>query len=154
VATIEIGADVGLCWTLLADPRLVPEWVPAVAQVDVLERDAHDRAVRVSFVGMPSSGSLEYELDYRYDEGERRVSWTTAGALEREPERQIIGEARLEDLGGGRCRLHNALAAKTGRGQPSWARDTLADDNAEKVARAFQRFAEGRAVISSGSRAS
>lgn len=145
MATIEIGADVGLCWTLLADPRLVPEWVLAVAQVDVLERDAAGRAVRVSFVGMPSTGSLEYQLDYRYDESERRISWTTAGALEREPERQIIGEARLEDLGDGRCRLHYALAAKAGRSLPAWARDTLADDNAEKVARAFQRFAERRA---------
>ena len=68
VATIEIGVDVERCWTLLADPRLVPEWVPAVAQVDVIERDAAGRAVRVAFVGMPSTGSLEYELDYRYDE--------------------------------------------------------------------------------------
>lgn len=144
MATIEIGVDVERCWTLLADPRLVPEWVPAVAQVDVIERDAAGRAVRVAFVGMPSTGSLEYELDYRYDDDERRVSWTTAGALEREPERQIVGEARLEDLGGGRCRLHYALAARAGRGLPQWAKDTLADDNAEKVARAFQRFAERR----------
>jgi hypothetical protein len=148
VATIEIGADVGLCWTLLADPRLVPEWVAVVAQVDVVESDAAGRPTRVSFVGMPSTGSLEYQIDYRYDEAERRVSWTTAGALEREPERQIIGEARLEDLGGGRCRLHYALAAKAGRSLPQWAHATLADDNAEKVARAFQRFAESRALRS------
>lgn len=146
VATIEIDADVGLCWTLLADPRLVPEWVAAVAQVEILAHDARGRAVRVSFVGMPSTGSLEYELEYRYDETEHRISWTTAGVLEREPERQIIGEARLEELGGGRCRLHYALAAKAGRGLPAWARDTLADDTAEKVARAFQRFAERRAA--------
>ncbi len=137
-ATIEIGADAAFCWSLLADPRLVPEWIAAVAQVDVLERDAAGHAVLARYVGMPSTGSLEYDMRYRYDEGERRVAWTTAGAADRE----LDGAAWIEDLGGGRCRLHYTLTARTGRGLPQWAKDTLADDTAEKVVRAFQRFAE------------
>lgn len=141
-AEIEIAADVELCWRLLADPRLVPEWIPAVAQVDVIERDGGGYATRARYVGMPSTGSLEYEMAYVYDAAARRVSWNTAGAAERE----LSGEARLEDLGGGRCRLHYTLASRAGRTLPQWARDTLADDTAEKVVRSFQRFAEKRAT--------
>ncbi len=141
-ATIEIGADVGFCWGLLADPRLVPDWIAAVAQVDVLDSNAAGRAVRVRFVGMPSTGSMDYQLTYHYDEPARRMSWTTAG----EAERELDGEAWLEALDGGRCRLHYTLAAKAGRSLPQWARDTLADDTAERVVRAFQRFVERRAA--------
>ncbi len=140
-ATIDIAADLALCWSLLADPRLVPDWIAAVAQVEILERDPEGRARRVQFIGMPSTGSLEYQLTYGYDEAARRVTWTTHGAADRE----LDGEARLEDLGGGRCRLHYALASRAGRTLPPWARDTLADDTADKVVRAFQRLAERRA---------
>jgi uncharacterized membrane protein len=142
-ATIEIGANVDLCWQLLTDPRLVPEWVPAVAQVDVIERDAAGFTTLARYVGMPSTGSLEYEMAYTYDAAARRVAWSTAaGAAERE----LSGEARLEDLGDGRCRLHYTLASRAGRTLPQWARDTLADDTADKVVRAFQRFVERRAT--------
>jgi carbon monoxide dehydrogenase subunit G len=140
-ATIEIGADAAFCWTLLADPRLVPDWIPAVAQVEVLEHDAGGRAVRVQYVGMPSTGSIDYQLSYRYDEAARRMTWTPAGVAERE----LDGAAWIEALAGGRCRLHYELVTRTGRGLPQWARDTLADDTADKVVRAFQRFAERRA---------
>jgi hypothetical protein len=121
----------------------VPDWVPAVAQVDVMLRDSDGYATRARYVGMPSTGSLEYEMAYTYDAAARRVAWTTAtGAAERE----LSGEARLEDLGDGRCRLHYTLASRTGRALPQWARDTLADDTADKVVRAFQRFAERRST--------
>jgi hypothetical protein len=140
-ASIDVACDASLAWQLLADPRLASEWVLGVADAEVLEVDERGRAHRVKFTGMPSAASLEYTMGYTYDENARRLQWSTVG----DTERSLDGEAWIEELGGGRCRLHYALTARASRSLPSWARDTLADDTPAKVVKAFQRFAERRA---------
>jgi hypothetical protein len=116
--------------------------VLGVADHEVLEVDERDRPLRVKFTGMPSAASLEYTMGYRYDEPGRRLHWSTVG----ETDRAIDGEAWIETLEPGRCRLHYTLTARASRSLPAWARDTLADDTPEKVVKAFQRFAERRAT--------
>jgi hypothetical protein len=141
-ATIEIACDARFCWGLLADPRLVPEWIAGVADAEILEIDDEGRAVRVRFGGMPSTGSIGYGVTYRYDEPGLVLRWESFES----PERRIDGEARLVELGAGRCRLHYALTTWTSRSLPAWAKDTLAGDTPERAVHAFQRFAERRAA--------
>jgi hypothetical protein len=139
-ATIEIDCDARFCWSLLADPRLVPEWIAGVADAEVVERDADGRAARVRYGGMPSTGSIGYGVTYRYDEPALTLRWETLEGTER----RVDGEARLVDLGGGRCRLHYALTTWTSGALPQWAKDSLAGDTPDRVVLAFQRFAERR----------
>lgn len=139
-ATVEIAVDAATCWALLVDPTLAPAWVAGVADAEILERDDAGRAIRVRFVAMPSAGSAVSVLGYDYDAAARRVRWRTIG----DADRPIEGEAQIEDLGGGRCRLHYALVATPTATLPTWARAALADDTPERAARAFQRFAERR----------
>jgi hypothetical protein len=140
-ATIDIGCEPGFAWTLLADPRLASEWVLGVADAEILALDGDDRPTRVRFTGMPSAASLEYEMAYEYDAAGLRLRWHTVG----DTDRALDGEAWIEALGPGSCRLHYQMAARPSRALPSWARDTLADDTPTKVVAAFRRFVERRA---------
>jgi hypothetical protein len=141
VATIDVACEAGFAWTLLADPRLASEWVLGVADAVLLASDDDGRPTRVRFTGMPSAASLEYEMAYDYDAAERRLRWHTVG----DTERPLEGEAWIEAVGSGACRLHYQMAARASRSLPTWARDTLADDTPTKVVAAFKRFAERRA---------
>lgn len=141
LATIEIACSAAFAWTLLADPRLAGEWVTGVAEAEVLE--LHDgRALRVRFTGMPSVGSMTYEVEYRYEEAERTLRWHTVDG-----ERPIEGHARIEELAADRCRLHYELRARIPGSLPRWARDSLADDTPARVVAAFQRFVERRSSV-------
>jgi hypothetical protein len=143
VTSIDIAADAALAWTLLADPRLVPEWIAGVADAEPIDHDEHGRPLRVTFVGMPSTASIEYVVAYSYDDAARTIRWSTLDGAER----SILGQASVEDLGGGRCRFHYELVTRTARTLPQWAKDTLADDTPERVVRAFQRFVERRTPL-------
>lgn len=140
-ASVDLAHDAAFCWPLLADPRLASEWILGIADAEVLEVDAAGRPSQVRFTGMPSAASLDYVVAYRYDEASRRLSWRTVGA----PERRMTGEAWLEELGPGACRMHYALASATSRSLPTWAEATFADDTPAKVVQAFRRFVERRA---------
>jgi hypothetical protein len=140
-ASIEIACDAGFAWTLLADPRLAPEWVTSVADAEALELLPDGRARRVRFVGMPSVASIVYVIEYGYDDASRTMTWSTVG----EADRRLDGEARIEDLGPGRCRLHYQLKTAAARGLPAWAHDSFAGDTPERVVGAFQRFVARRA---------
>jgi hypothetical protein len=141
-ATIEIACDAALCWSLLADPRLVPEWIAGVADADVVATDDRGRPIDVRFVGMPSTAAIAYQLAYAYDDDARRIRWSTVD----DAERRVAGEAWIVDLGASRCRLHYALDSWAAGSLPRWARDTLADDTPARAVGAFQRFAERRAT--------
>jgi hypothetical protein len=112
-----------------------------VADAEVVEVDDAGRPRRVWFTGMPSTGSLTYELAYDYDDAAMRMRWSTVTGSER----QIAGEAQLIPLDGGGCRLEYALKARTSGALPRWARESLADDTPERVVQAFRRFVERRA---------
>ena len=140
-ATVELTCAAEVAWALLADPALAPEWVAGVADAEVLARDAAGRAVRVRFTGMPSSGSMVYEVGYEYVEP-MTVRWSTVG----EVERRMVGEASVEALSPARCRVHYRLGTESGRRVPGWARDALAGDTSARAVDAFRRFVERRAA--------
>lgn len=135
---VDIAASADQCYRLLCDVERIPEWVAGVAEVTILERDDRDRAWRVRFTGMPSRGSLSYELVYEYEQDARIVRWQTVEVALRD----LRGKARFDELDGGRCRMTYAIRNDTGDQLPSWARAVLAEESAEKVAYAFRRFVE------------
>ena len=136
-ASVDLDCSAERAWSLLADVRRVPEWVPGVADASVLETDAAGRAVRVRFVGMPAAGSLVYVLRYRYDDAARTLRWLTDVG----DDRSIEGEARISERPGG-CRLDYVLSTWSARSLPTWAQATLADDTPQRTARAFKRWVE------------
>lgn len=135
-ASIEVACSADAAWALITAIERIPEWVPGVAEVEILERDG--LATRAQFVTMPSTGSLVYRLRYAHDPSERTQRWSS---LEGE-ERGVDGAARIVDLGGGRCRLHYTLSSWAGRAVPRWAHAALADDTPQRTVESFRRWAE------------
>jgi len=138
-ATVDVACSAEQCWRLLADVLRVPEWVPGVAAAEVVEADADGRPLVVRFIGMPAAGSLDYVLRYGHDDQLRTLRWRSQDDA---GERHLEGEARVVDLGDGRCRLHYVLTSWNARSLPGWAQATLADDTPERTAGAFRRWAE------------
>ena len=157
-ASIEVACTAAHAWALITDVERIPAWVPGVAEVTVLERapppdalvarrdgagprhHSWDRYPRVvQFVTMPSTGSLVYRLRYQHDDAVRTQRWSSVEG----DERGLDGQARVDDLGDGRCRLHYQLSSWAGRAVPRWAQAALADDTAQRTVEAFRRWAEG-----------
>jgi uncharacterized membrane protein len=141
-ASTEVACTADAAWSLLTAIERIPEWVPGVAEVAVLERDAAGGglAVRAQFVTMPSTGSLVYRLRYAHDPAERTQKWSS---LEGE-ERGVDGAARIVALADGRCSLHYTLSSWAGRAVPRWAHAALADDTAQRTVESFKRWAEAQ----------
>jgi len=135
---VDIAASADQCFALLCEVERLPEWVAGVADVMVLERDDAGRARRVRFTGMPSRGSLSYELVYEYDQAARIVRWHTVEVALRD----LRGKARFDELDGGRCTMTYTVRSETAEQLPSWARAVLDEESAEKVAYAFRRWVE------------
>jgi uncharacterized membrane protein len=135
-ASIELDCSADAAWALLTAIERIPEWVPGVAEVEVLERAA--LVTRAQFVTMPSTGSLVYRLRYAHDPAERTQRWSS---LEGE-ERGVDGAARIVALADGRCRLHYSLSSWAGRAVPRWAQAALVDDTPQRTVEAFRRWAE------------
>lgn len=135
-ASIEVACTADEAWTLLTAIERIPEWVPGVAEVAILERDEH--VTRAQFVTMPSTGSLVYRLRYAHVAPERTQRWSSVEG----EERGVDGAARIVDLGGGRCRLHYSLSSWAGRAVPRWAHAALADDTPQRTVESFRRWAE------------
>ena len=135
-ASIEVACTADEAWALLSAVERVPAWVPGVAEVEILARGRHVELAQ--FVTMPSTGSLVYRVRYQHDDGERSQRWSSVEG----DERGIDGAARIEDVGGDRCRLHYSLSSWAGRAVPRWAQAALADDTAQRTVEAFRRWAE------------
>jgi ribosome-associated toxin RatA of RatAB toxin-antitoxin module len=136
-AIIDVGCAADRAWALLADVAQTPAWVPGIAEARVIEGDAARPEV-VQFGSMPSTGSLEYRLRYTYDDAARTLRWAPVGS---DP-RGLEGEARVEALDGGGCRLHYQLRTWAGRSVPRWAQAALEGDTAQRTVEAFRRWAE------------
>ena len=137
-AQIEIARDADSAFACLCDIRSVPKWVRGVAKVDVLETDEHERPTVVRFVSMPARASVSYTLRYLYDDAARCVVWQP---IER-GERTLEGQARIDDLGDGRCRLTYQLSTWNAASIPMWARAALRQDGPQSTAEAFRRWVE------------
>lgn len=137
-AVIEIAKDADTAFECLCDIRSVPKWVRGVAKVEVLETDERERATVARFISMPARASVSYTLCYQYEDGARRVRWQP---IER-GERTLEGQASIEDLGEGRCRLTYQLTTWNAASIPMWARSALRQDGPRTTVEAFRRWVE------------
>lgn len=137
-AVIEIAKDADTAFACLCDIRSVPKWVRGVAKVEVLETDERERPTLARFVSMPARASVSYTLTYQYQDEDRCMRWHPA----ERGERTLEGEARIEELGDGRCRLTYQLNTWNAASIPMWARSALRQDGPRETAEAFRRWVE------------
>lgn len=97
VQSIEIPAEPGFIFSVLADLEAYPEWITAMREVEILERDGEGRPSRVHFLVDAMIKVISYDLDYDYDPPVK-MSWE---AVPGEDIRQMVGSYELTPLDGG-----------------------------------------------------
>lgn len=137
-AVIEIAKDADAAFEHLCDIRSVPKWVRGVARVEVLETDDRERPTLARFISMPARASVSYTLSYQYEDDSRSMRWRP---VER-GERTLEGQARIVDLGEGRCQLQYQLNTWNAASIPMWARTALRQDGPQSTVEAFRRWVE------------
>lgn len=135
---LEVGRSADDAYRLLCDIERVPDWVPGVASVRILETDAAGRALRAQFVGMPSRASFAYELTYTYDDAARTMRWESSDTMLRE----LSGEVIVNDAGPARARVAYGLWATAPDMLPGWAQMALREEAPAPIGEAFRRWAE------------
>jgi uncharacterized membrane protein len=97
VQSIEIPASPEFIFEVLADLESYPEWITAMREVEILERDEDNRPDRARFLVDAMIKEIAYELDYVH-EPPLRMSWT---AVPGDDIRQMVGSYDLTELEGG-----------------------------------------------------
>ncbi len=97
VQSIEIPASPEFIFEVLADLESYPEWITAMREVEILERDEDNRPDRARFLVDAMIKEIAYELDYVH-EPPLRMSWT---AVPGDDIRQMVGSYELTELEGG-----------------------------------------------------
>ncbi len=94
VQSIEIGAPPEFIFEVLADLESYPEWITAMREVEILERDGDGRPQRVHFLVDAMIKVISYDLEYEYDPP-AKMAWT---AVPGEDIRQMVGSYELTPL--------------------------------------------------------
>lgn len=136
----EVTRSADAAYQLLCDIDRVPDWVPGVASVRIVERDDAGRALRAHYVGMPSRASFEYELTYSYDDAARTLRWESGDTSLRE----LSGEVIVSDAGPEHARVAYGLWGPTPELLPAWAQAALREDVPAPIAEAFCRWARSQ----------
>ena len=97
VQSIEIPASPEFIYEVLFDLESYPEWITAMREVEILERDGDGQPSRVHFRVDGMIKEISYDLDYEYDPPSR-MSWT---AVPGEDIREMVGSYELTELEGG-----------------------------------------------------
>ena len=105
VQSIEIPASPEFIFEVLADLELYPEWITAMREVEVLERDGDNRPKRARFLVDAMIKEIAYDLDYEH-EPPVRMSWT---AVPDEDIKQMVGSYELTELDNGETDVVYAL---------------------------------------------
>jgi uncharacterized membrane protein len=105
VQSIEIPASPEFIFEVLADLELYPEWITAMREVEILERDEDNRPKRAHFLVDAMIKEISYDLDYEH-EPPLRMSWT---ALPGADIRQMVGSYELNELENGETDVVYAL---------------------------------------------
>ncbi len=65
------------CYELFADVERLPEWMPMIRSVRVLDRDKFERPGQVTFTATLPRATLTYRLRYFFSERDLSMRWTT-----------------------------------------------------------------------------
>ena len=106
---IRIEAPAARCWDVAVDFESYAEWVRDVKEVQILERDAEGRGLRVEFRAAALGKSIRYVLEYDYREAPAAFSWKFA---EGDMLRRLDGTYRFEPEGPGATRVFYDLAVE------------------------------------------
>ena len=74
--TEHVAASPSRCFNIAIDFERYPEWAHDVREANVLERDAHGRAVKVEYRASALGRSTHYTLAYDYTQAPERLSWS------------------------------------------------------------------------------
>ncbi len=96
--TEHVAASPSRCFDIAVDFERYPEWAHDVKEANVLERDAHGRAVRVEYRASALGRSTHYTLAYDYTQAPERLSWSL---VEGDIMRAIDGAYTFAPLGNG-----------------------------------------------------
>ena len=75
---MSVSASPERCFSVVADLERYPEWAADIKEVIVLERDAEDRPLLVTFRVAAFGRSTSMTLTYDYSEAPRSLSWKLA----------------------------------------------------------------------------
>ena len=107
---MEIDAPIERVWEIAADIEHAPNWQGNLRDVDVLERDADGRPLRVDTVSHTKVKDVKSRLRFSYDP-HTGIDWVQ----EKGETKALHGSWRFEDLGGDRTRATYALEVDPGR---------------------------------------
>jgi uncharacterized membrane protein len=105
VQSIEIPASPEFIFEVLSDLESYPEWITAMREVEIVERDTDGRPGRVHFQVDGMIKEISYDLDYEY-EPPVRMSWTAVPGADI---REMVGSYELTELEGGTTDVVYAL---------------------------------------------
>ena len=120
--TVEIAGTPEDCFAAITAYETFPDWQAAVADCEVLERDAEGRGSVVEYTVDAKVKRVRYRLSYHYDEP-HGITWDY---LEGDV-KSIDGHYAFEDLGDGRTRATYALEIDPGVFVPGPLRKVLVD---------------------------
>lgn len=103
---IRVDAPAARCLDVALDFESYPEWARDVKSVEILERDADGRGLRVEYRAAAMGRSVRYVLGYDYSELPEAFSWHLE---EGDMLRRLDGTYRFEPDGTG-TRVHYDLA--------------------------------------------
>ncbi|MFM8644927.1 MAG: SRPBCC family protein [Actinomycetota bacterium] len=96
--TEHVAASSARCFDVAVDIERYHEWAHDVKEANVLERDAHGRAVKVEYRASALGRSTHYTLAYDYSQAPERLSWSL---VEGDIMRAIDGAYTFEPQGQG-----------------------------------------------------
>jgi len=94
VQRIEIPAPAGEIFSVLVDLERYPEWISAIRDVDILDRDADGLPSRVRFEVDAMVKVISYVLTYEYSPP-HKMSWVADPG---DDIREMVGSYELTDL--------------------------------------------------------
>jgi uncharacterized membrane protein len=103
--SVTLARSAPVCYDAFCDLERTPEWLTILCSAVVIDRDRHDRPLRVAYLCRLDRATIGYTLTYRYEPDERRIAWSTS------PSSSIIvrGSAHFQELSARSCLMTYAL---------------------------------------------
>jgi uncharacterized membrane protein len=109
-ASIELDAPLDAVYAVLEDVPDAPNWQDALERIEVVERDAKDRAVLTLVTADAKVRKITTTVRFSYEEG-HAVRWEQVKG----DVKSLNGAWELSDLGGGRTKVDYVLEIDPGR---------------------------------------